>query len=305
MTAQAADGLALAGELDIPVHDFTPPDPALGRSVYLQGQLHANESAAMLVLHELVRRLRSAAPANQVRVVPNANPVGWSRYLTSGATGQGRISAGGINWNRMFTDPRQQGGAVDASLASTLWRLSDTYDVIIDVHTPEFGWPHLYATSADRRLVTLDDIPHVMYGDPTPGAFDECHLRLRAHGDGAVRTSVTLEIPSHELPTDALVSHWSDRLMREIDAQSKDLDAQGAPQFSGTMTDLVPRISGAVVLHCRPGEPLSAGLPILTVRGRKGESETLIAPSDCVPVCFRRATVVEAGYWACRAISLH
>src|SRR5687767_1413458 len=107
MTEPLADGLVLADELDIPVHDFTPSASARGRSVYLQGQLHANESTAMLVLHDLVRRLRSRLSANQVRVVPNANPVGWTRYLTSGATGQGRISANGTNWNRMFTDPRR------------------------------------------------------------------------------------------------------------------------------------------------------------------------------------------------------
>ncbi|MFG2782531.1 succinylglutamate desuccinylase/aspartoacylase family protein [Streptomyces prunicolor] len=305
MTEPVMDGLALASELDIPVHDFTPSGPARGRSVYLQGQLHANESGAMLVLHDLVRRLRSRPPANQVRVVPNANPIGWTRYLTGGGTGQGRISANGSNWNRLFTDPRGAGSTIDETVVATLWRLSETYDVIIDVHTPEFGWPHLYATSAGRRLTTMDDIPHVLYGAPVPGPFDECHLRLRADGTGAVWTSVTLEVPSHEILTDARVSHWSARLLREIDAQSECAEVEGGPESSGVMADLIPRISGAVVLQCQPGEPLAAGSPVLTVFGRKGDEETLVAPTDCIPVCFRRATVVEAGYWACRAISLH
>ncbi|MFD7486977.1 M14 family metallopeptidase [Streptomyces mirabilis] len=305
MSRTAAASFTLAGELDLAVHDFTPSGPARGRSVYLQGQLHANESAAMLVLHEVVRALRARPPANRVRVVPNANPVGWGRYLASGSTGDGRISAGGTNWNRMFGDPRQRGGSADAVLASALWELSHPYDVVIDVHTPEFGWPHLYAPSADRRLVTLDDIPHVLYGAPQPGPFDEAHLRLRAGQDSAVHVAVTLEIPSHEIPTAASVASWADRLLDEIDAQARQAQARGMPQRWGTMADVIAPLSGAVALHCRPGQPLAAGAPILSIHGRKGEKETLHAPSHCIPVCFRRATVIEAGYWACRVIDLY
>jgi len=303
VNAAVDSGLTAAGDLDMVVHDFHPTGPVYGRSVYLQGQLHSNESAALLVLQDLVSRLRKNPPGGggRVRVVPNANPIGWSRYL---ASGQGRISANGTNWNRMFVDPDRQSGSIDDVLARTLWRLSESFDVVIDVHTPEFGWAHLYAPSADRRLLSMDDVPHVLYGDPTIGPFDECHLRLRDESPAAVWSSVTLEIPSHEIPTPDLISHWSGRLYREIEAQSRSAERIGLPEISGTMTDLVPAISGAVVMLCRPGEVLKAGEPVLAVHGRKGDVEIVSAPADCVPVCFRRAAVVEAGYWVCRAIAL-
>jgi predicted deacylase len=205
----------------------------------------------------------------------------------------------------MFGDPVLEPRTVDARLAQTLWRLSCDFDVIIDVHTPEFGWPHLYASSADTRLVTMDDIPHVLYGTPAPGPFDESHLRLRAKaGHSPVHASVTIELPSHEMPTGTYVDRWSQRLVDEIEAQGKSQDTSDSPLASGTMLDLVPKASGAVLLHCQPGAVLEKGAPLIEIVGRSGEREVLNAPGRCVPVCFRRATVVQAGYWACRVIAL-
>jgi predicted deacylase len=302
MSTKSDAEISAADLLEIAVHDFWASRGARGRSVYLQGQLHANESAAMLVLHALVRKLEADPPTNSVRIVPNANPIGWSRYLGSG---EGRISRGGANWNRIFADPPEQSGSVDARLARILWNLSAAYDVVIDVHTPDFGWEHLYASAPDKRLLTMDDIPHVLYGAPTVGPFDESHLRLGSRRPAPVSASVTLEVPSHQIPTVSLVNHWSDRLLCEIKAQQESAEPRGHPNYFGAMTDLVPNISGAVVIHCTPGEIISAGERILSVYGRTGEEQIIRAPAQCIPVCFRRATVVEAGYWVCRVISLH
>jgi len=122
MIMDPAPGLARARELDIDVHDFCPADAPKGRSVYLQGQLHPNESASLLVLQSLVRSLRDTPPDNRVRIVPNASPLGWVRYLLRGV---------------------RQEGTIDDALAKTLWELSCTFNVVIDVHTPEFGEQHL------------------------------------------------------------------------------------------------------------------------------------------------------------------
>jgi predicted deacylase len=302
MTIAFDPGKDAAEELGIDIHDFGPPSAPVGRSVYLQGQLHANESAAMLVLHELTRKLRRDAPDNLVRIVPNANPIGWTRYVNSG---EGRLSADGMNWNRLFAAPVSRAETVDEQLARALWLLSGAFDVVIDVHTPEFGWPHLYASTAQRRLLTMDHIPHILYGAPVSATFDESHLRLRdGLGLPPVWASVTLEVPSHQIPDDDFVDHWSECLLAEIDAQAKSRELEGSPELHGQIVDIIAQTTGATVLHCEPGRVLAVGAPILTVHGMKGATETLYAPERCVPVCFRRATLVEAGYWACRVIVL-
>lgn len=147
--------------LDIPFFDYGPEVGQGSRSVYLQGQLHANESASMIVLHALRRKLEGEPSSIPIRIVPNSNPIGWSRYLE---TGEGRTSADGMNWNRIFGHPGREPKTIDEVLAHRLWRLSQDRDVIIDVHTPEFGWAHVYASCPATRLRTFDDIPHVFYG---------------------------------------------------------------------------------------------------------------------------------------------
>jgi hypothetical protein len=295
-------GQAPASDLGLVVRDFGDPTFPSGRSVYLQGQLHSNESAAMLVLWDLIEKLEKNDPANLVRVVPNANPVGWHRYLNSG---EGRTSANGMNWNRIFGNPMRQPETFDDQLAQTLWQLSCGFDIVIDVHTPEFGWPHLYASSENTRLVTMDDIPHVLYGPPTSGPFDESHFRIRdINGLSPVWASVTIELPSYDIPTDSFIDQWSRRLLNEIQVQSKFTERRDHPEFVGTMLDIVPTISGAIILQCKPGQILKKGAALLTIRGRSGELEPLSAPCRCIPVCFRRATVVQAGYWVCRVISM-
>jgi predicted deacylase len=285
----------------LPIHDFPGRSGAPGRSVYIQGQLHGNESGAMLVLHRLRQKLQSHPPANSVRIVPNANPLGWRRYLESG---DGRISANGSNWNRIFQSPGSEPPlTADQLLAAQLWELSKEYDVIIDAHTPEYGLPHVYATDPLTRLLTFDDIPHVFYGQPNHGSFDECHLRLR-HGSNSPIASVTVELPSFHLPTTDEVDYWADRLYQEIVAQAVPGEHATSVTLHGQMYDLIASIDGACILRCEPGEVVGAGQPIIDIVSRAGEVSTLCAPSACIPVCFRRSTLVRSGYWATRAIVL-
>ena len=301
MSLDIPDPLEAARALDIEVCDFGDTRTARGRSVYLQGQLHSNESAAFLVLRTLIKDLTRNHPANYVRIVPNANPVGWHRYIFSG---EGRISDDGFNWNRIFRDPMRQDGTIDDMLAKTLWMLSSDFDVVIDVHTPDYGWPHVYAASQNYRLITMDDIPYVFYGEPQVGPFEDSHVRLRKNDSKPVWACATIEIPSHELPTEQFVDHWAERLRKEITYNAEDCNRfDASPSSFGKMLDLIPKISGAAVLQCQPGVVVKAGEIIMTIYDRKGISERMYAPVDCIPVCFRRATLVQAGYWCCRVIS--
>lgn len=289
-------------QLDLPVHDFSSRAGATGRSVYLQGQLHGNESGAMLVLHRLRQRLHAHPPSNSVRIVPNANPLGWRRYVESG---EGRISASGSDWNRIFQSPDSEPRrTAEQLLAAKLWELSKTYDVVIDVHTPEYGLPHVYASHSSTRLLTFDDIPHVFYGEPTCGPFDECHLRLR-QGSNAPIASVTVEMPSFHLPAADEIDHWADRLYQEILAQAEPVEHSTEVAYHGEMYDVIAPVDGACVLRCEPGTVVEARWPIIDLVSREGEVSTLYAPSACLPVCFRRSTVVRGGYWAVKAIVLH
>lgn len=276
----------------IQVLDFGPPHKS---PIYLQGSLHANESFSTLVLQSLALRLESDPPKRHVRIVPHCNPLGWAHYLE---TSDGRQSVNGRNWNRIFgTDAEER--YMEDLLASYLWDLSSIASKVIDVHTPEFGMAHAYAPTASRRLATFDDIPYAFYGTATVGPFDEAHVRLRSD---QVDASVTLELPSMELPTNESIEYWSGRLYEEVLATPN--VPHDSPALSGQMVDLIPLRSGICLVRCEPGVVVNSGLPVLEVVSPDGEREVLLAPSTCVPVCFRRATAVSAGSWAVRVIVL-
>ncbi len=73
----------------------------------------------------------------------------------------------------------------------------------------------------------------------------------------------------------------------------------------GQMYDVIAPVDGACVLRCEPGQVVGAEQPIIDIVSREGDVYTLHAPSACIPVCFRRSTLVRCGYWATRAIVLH
>lgn len=292
---------------EVRVLDFEPKTITIDAKhprVYMQGQLHANETTSSLVLAELANFCSSLGSPVPLRIVPVANPLGWDTYLE---TGEGRISIpGGHNWNRIWGSPQEipkTANTAEDILCRKLWELSSGYDIVIDVHTPEFGLPHLYLPSLDRGLNTFSDLPHVVYGFPEAPTFDESHIRASSHSGRDV-IAVTLELPSHQVITANVIHAWANRLYEELESYRKKTPHSVVPDVAGTMRDLVPDVSGIAYALATPGEMAKAGEPIIRIMSRDGECVDIAADKDSVPLCYRRKTLIKAGSWAARVLIL-
>ncbi len=90
-------------ERHLHVHRFGTPGAA--PKAYIQASLHADETPAMLVAHQLLERLLEADRRGEIRgevvVVPFANPIGLSQRMLALHVGRGDLGGGG-NFNRGF-----------------------------------------------------------------------------------------------------------------------------------------------------------------------------------------------------------
>lgn len=81
--------------------------PGLGRKVYIQSALHADELPGMLVSWFLKKKLllleADGALSGEVVVVPLANPIGLNQHVQGGHLGRFDL-AGGENFNRNYPD---------------------------------------------------------------------------------------------------------------------------------------------------------------------------------------------------------
>ncbi len=127
-------------------------------SMYIQSGLHPNETTGCGVLHSLLARYESESCPVNLRLVPHVNPLGWRTYIENGS---GRVSYPNfINWNRIFSgdiSALPDRPTIEQGMADLLLRLSSGYDHVMDVHTPECGWPHVYAPGLSGRLNIFDD----------------------------------------------------------------------------------------------------------------------------------------------------
>ncbi|MCH8622598.1 succinylglutamate desuccinylase/aspartoacylase family protein [Undibacterium sp. TS12] len=87
------------------LHSFHYGTPGLGRKVYIQSSLHADEIPGMLVNHYLREMLEQyenrAAIAAEIVLVPVANPIGLAQEVQGMAFGRFDLATG-INFNRGY-----------------------------------------------------------------------------------------------------------------------------------------------------------------------------------------------------------
>ncbi|MGW4057800.1 succinylglutamate desuccinylase/aspartoacylase family protein [Amycolatopsis sp. NPDC004747] len=254
----------------------------------MQGALHGNETFSTPVLLSLIEFLRTNIPCIPVRIVPRCNPWAFDE-LCRGLNG--RISSSsGRNWNRIFGGDAEETSR-ESILASELMKVSEDFGSIVDVHTPEFGLPHVYVGSSASTFDSLSDLPHIIAAG-TPNSFEDWH---RSQG----RRSVTIELPSHTVPSLIDVTTWRDRLL-EIIANIH--QKQITPTQIGHIVDVVSPIDGIPILHFEVGETVSAGAPLVDIVATTG-SVGLLAKFDCLPICFRRQPLATANSWILRAFT--
>lgn len=234
----------------------------------------------------------------------------------------------GRNWNRIFdwTDLRllelieSQGSEPTGvcprltHLEHLLLRLSFGYSLVVDIHTPDYGVEHVYCSRYDQTTPTFGVTNVVEYGQCTLPSFDQAQIMLaRAANPDREVTSLTIEIDSHTALTRELVDDWTERLLGGLAAleliDRAVLPLARAPEdrmvTRGIMRDYIAPASGPYVAEARLGIPVSPDEPLMTILpydARIGP-QTIRARQPCVPLCWRRETVVVEGCWAVRALS--
>jgi hypothetical protein len=266
-------------------------------SIYIQGQLHANEVNTFTTLYSLVEKLKNNPPLTRVRIVPCCNPFGWDIYLNGN---DGRTSfPKKVDWNRMFTKTPVRDESMENELAYALWQLSIGFDTIIDVHSPDYGYPHVYTTDINYRLRTFDDLPYAISENIVDGSFQNLNIIERRI------TAFTFELPSYEVWTNISLKYWTERLFNEITAYSIDhVSLLAKPNYFGKLVSLTSKISGVPLLLLNPNEIANSNSEIVKIISNSGEYEILTFPNICIPICFRRKGIIESGRMVVKVLSL-
>jgi predicted deacylase len=189
-----------------------------GPKAYIQAALHADEVPAMLVAHELRKRLQALDAAGKVKgeviLVPVANPIGLGQVINERPFGRFDLS-NGINFNRGYPHYFEQlktrlkgqlgsdaeanvrtirrhlrelvaqwlPGSDATTLKKALLEMAVDADIVLDLHCENEGALHLYVgTSLCAVAQPLADLMGACAVLHTSGAggepFDEACSRL-------------------------------------------------------------------------------------------------------------------------------
>lgn len=278
---------------DIFYYDFG--NPGESKSIYIQGQLHSNEVNTFTTLYALVEKLKLNPPPFRVRIVPSCNPIGWNLHLNGR---DGRASYPGLlDWNRIFHTIPIESEIPEMSLAHKLWELSEGFSQIIDVHAPDFGFPHIYTSYINTRLNTFEDIPYVIANEKTDGSFQSLNTKQRKN------QSFTLELPSAGIWTLSDQIYWVERIYKEIISVNPQ-ERKSTPSIYGSLVTLTSRISGVPTMLVEPNKICEKNSPLVTILSSDGNQETLFYSKNCIPICFKRRGLIKAGHMIIRVLSL-
>ncbi len=267
-------------------------------SVYIQGQLHSNEVNTFTVLYRLIEKLIKYPPPVPVRVVPTCNPVGWHYHLHGN---DGRVSVTRkLDWNRIFHDIPIMDGTVEKELAAILWDLSKDFGIVIDIHTPDFGYPHVYTNDIRSRLINFEDLPYAIANKSTDGSFQELHFKEKNI------PTFTLELPSHSVWDIYQLEYWAERIFQELQTYDEHTlySKPNTPKSFGEMVNLSSKISGIPILLVEPNKISPKNTAIIQVIGIGGQKEIISFENKCIPLCFRRRGLIQSGRMICKVLSL-
>ncbi|MCP8463813.1 succinylglutamate desuccinylase/aspartoacylase family protein [Pseudomonas sp. ZM23] len=260
-----------------------------GPKVHLQAGVHADEIAGMLVLHELLARLRDAAERGvlhgSVTLVPQANPIGIGQFR------QGRIlgrhhDATSRNFNRGFPASAAAGGTLDNL---SLWQkrlaeLAAPADIVLDLHTDDEAVQYVYLhecfwpAGQDLAAALRAELAIIWDGD-SDGAFEEVVIApWLAEQDFAGRLVATVELRGQGDVSDALARQDADGIYRFLGARGVVSDAQPLPEWKGIATPIgfmetvFAPVAGVLVFERELGDWIGAGERIGRIIARPGDA---------------------------------
>lgn len=297
-----------------PIHYFDLGKKQSQNRVYIQSQLHGNETFSTLVVLELKKRLEKI-PNNcfnsLIRLVPRINPYSWHEYLFNG---NGRLNPiNGKDWNRSF---EWENNIVDetfdknTTLSNLAFYLIRNFNIIWDIHTPENGVEHLYCNkfSSGKFYFGIENI--IEYGEPTIYSFDEACVRLKKQFK--IDEAITIELPSHIYAQTKNVQLWADRLYRELINREfinlkKDTYIPTAQKFRiGQWIDYYADKSGIVQYNFELGELIHTDNELYTIIPFDYIDNLFPTKStfDGYPICIRKKSMVSKGDWVVRVLKI-
>ncbi len=304
-------------------------------SIYLQSQIHGNETLSTLVLHNLINRLsllESSSFSGAIRIVPRANPFAWNSYLYS-RHGVFNLTTG-ENWNRIFdwdcvakfpkknTAPSTLISYLNQKISSEnnttkllqyyLLSLSIGYNHIVDVHTPENGIPHLYCPIMTDKIPTFDIKYVIEYQKEVINTFDDAHNRINQYYDKLNKNNaITIELDSNIPASQELVENWTKIFMNEfkkIGVIKNDLNSKAIIQDDikiGKVRDFQTPVSGIQKHFFNLGKVVPNNSPLFSILPFDLKNEIIIkTTSDCIPICLRKDTIVHPGAWVVRVFDI-
>jgi len=304
-------------------------------SIYLQSQIHGNETLSTLVLHNLINRLDmldATLFSGVIRIVPRANPFSWDSYLHS-RHGVFNLTTG-ENWNRIFdwdciskypekdTEPSTLTKFLKHQIATEnnttkllqyyLLSLSIGYNHIVDVHTPEYGIPHLYCYALTNNVPTFGINYVIEYQSEIVNTFDDAHNRLNHYYDKLHNNNaITIELDSNVPASQKLVEKWTEKFLNEfkkIGVIQNDLNTKDIVQENpiiGKVSDFQTPISGIQKHYFNLGEVVENQAPLFSILPFDLKKEIIIkAKHKCIPICLRKDTIVQPGAWVVRVFDI-
>ena len=150
-------------------------------------------------------------------------------------------------------------------------------------------------------MFTFEDLPYIINDKSIDGSFQNLNTIQRKI------PSFTLEIPSYEIWTSSSQEYWINRIHAEIIACKKrrNIVLPVTPKYFGQLISLYSNISGVPLLLVQPNKVAKKDSKIIRVTSSNGEDETIVFGNDCIPLCFRRKGLIQAGRMVAKVLSLH
>lgn len=298
--------VAFAGDVpgvtyELRVLRFSGSDPQVPKA-YLQSALHGSELPGQAAIHYLVPMLERAEIegrlAGDVTIVPQANPIGSSQWLSRQHLGRFELFSS-TNFNRSFpllenfdTDALPELDApvpVAERLKAQLLRLALPHEIVLDLHCDDESDSYIYVHKAfwpamSDLAVALGSTSALLWDDTASAAFEEaCASPVlampEAERDLSRRAVTTIEF----------------RGLNDVDIATGQVDAQGlyrflvgrgvvvdeseraAAGFSGNVTPLeqVEMIrapeGGMILFHVTVGDSVEEGDALVTIVPKPGD----------------------------------
>ena len=154
--------------------------PDANQTVYLQAGIHGIEITGVPVVHEFMKEIEEHQLVYNFICVPLSNPMGLDSQIMGVQTGYNNLHTNQQNcwnWNRIGNlkdEPSQEGHWI-----KTLLDLSETADIIIDLHTAGIEMvPHVYFHESQKEYATGLGINHLLAWESPSESFADTNFKL-------------------------------------------------------------------------------------------------------------------------------